>query len=465
MTLGRSLVEPFLTFSTRRELRREIFEAWVRRGERGGAADNRAIVAEMVALRIERAKLLGYPTFAAYKLDDSMAKTPAAVRGLLDTVWAPAVRRCEAERAALAGLARDEGMNDPIMPWDWRHYAEKVRMRDFAFDEAEVKAHLPLDGVIEAAFFTAHRLFGLSFVERTDLELYHPDVRAWDVRGRDGAHVGLFLGDYFARPSKRSGAWMSGFRGQEKLRADRRPIIVNVMNFAKGVAGEPTLLSFDDARTLFHEFGHGLHGLLSNVVYPSMAGTAVARDFVELPSQLYEHWLSTPDILTRFARHHATGEPMPPALLDKIRAARGFNQGFSTVEYCASAYVDLAFHELEAADGLDPIAFEAAELNRIGLPDGMVMRHRTPHFAHVFSGDGYSAGYYAYLWSEVMDADAFAAFEETGDVFAPAVAEKLAEHVYSAGNRAAPDAAYIAFRGRLPDVGPLLRKRGLDTAA
>jgi peptidyl-dipeptidase Dcp len=465
VTLARSIVEPFLVFSEARDLRRKAFEAWIRRGEMSGDSDNRAIVAEMVQLRIERAKLLGYPNFASYKLDDSMARTPAAVRGLLDTVWKPAVARCAEERAALGALALAEGGPATIEPWDWRHYAQKVRRRDFAIDETEVKAYFALDHVIDAAFDTAHRLFGVSFRERNDVPVYHPDVRVWEVVGPDGAHVGLFIGDYYARPSKRSGAWMSAFRGQEKLRRDKRPIIVNVMNFAKAPEGQPTLLSFDDARTLFHEFGHGLHGLMSNVTYPSMAGTAVARDFVELPSQLYEHWLSTPEVLTRHARHHATGAPIPAALVEKIEAARHFNQGFSTVEYCASAYVDLAFHELDAAAGLDPLAFEAAELRRIGMPEGMVMRHRTPHFAHVFAGDGYSAGYYSYLWSEVMDADAFAAFEETGDVFSKSVAAKLLDHVYSAGNRADPAAAYVAFRGRMPDVGPLLRKRGFPASA
>jgi peptidyl-dipeptidase Dcp len=465
VTLGRSIVDPFLTFSDRRDLREKVFNAWIMRGQMGGATDNRAIVAEMVALRAERARILGYPSFAAYKLDDSMAKTPGAVRGLLDTVWTPAVARCAEERQALAELSLSEGGPGQIEPWDWRYYAQKVRRQAFAIDEAEVKAYLSLDYMIDAAFDTAHRLFGVSFRRVTNVAPYHPDVRVYEMLDPSGAHLALFLGDYFARPSKRSGAWMSAFRSQEKLRGNRRPVIVNVMNFAKAPDGEPTLLSFDDARTLFHEFGHGLHGMLSDVVYPSMAGTAVARDFVELPSQLYEHWLMTPDVLHRFARHWKTGAAIPKALTDKIEAARHFNQGFATVEYCASSYVDIAFHELEQAEGIDPIAFEASVLEAIGMPKGMVMRHRTPHFAHVFAGDGYSAGYYSYLWSEVMDADAFSAFEETGDVFASDVATRLRDFIYAAGNRQDPAIAYTAFRGRMPDVGALLRKRGFPAAA
>ena len=461
ITLSRSLIEPFLSFSARRDLREQAFKAWTRRGETGGPSDNRAIVAEILKLRRERAGLLGYDTFAAYKLDDSMAKTPNNVRELLETVWAPAKARAARERDQLQAMAQREGSNISIEPWDWRYYAEKLRKAEFDLDEAAIKPYLPLDRVIEAAFYTAGRMFGLHFAERHGLSLYHPDVRAFEVTGADGQHVGLFLGDYFARPSKRSGAWMSSFRGQRKLGGDVRPIIVNVMNFAKGADGAPALLSFDDARTLFHEFGHALHGLLSDVTYPSLAGTAVARDFVELPSQLYENWLSTPEVLERFARHYQTGEPMPRATIEKLRAARTFNQGFATVEYLASAVVDLDFHST-ASDGVeDPLAFETRTLARIGMPKEIVMRHRTPHFAHVFSGDSYSAGYYSYLWSEVLDADAFAAFEETGDVFHPEVADRLKRFVYAAGGVRKEDEAYQAFRGRLPSVDGLLKKRGL----
>jgi peptidyl-dipeptidase Dcp len=461
VTLSRSLIEPFLSFSARRDLREQAFKAWTRRGENGGPSDNRAIVAEILKLRRERARLLGYETFAAYKLDDSMAKTPAHVRELLEKVWAPAKARAAHERDQLQAIAQREGANLTIEPWDWRYYAEKLRKSEFDFDEAAIKPYLPLDRVLEAAFHTAGRLFGLSFTERHDLKLYHPDVRAFEVTGADRQHIGLFLGDYFARPSKRSGAWMSALRRQERLGGDVRPVIVNVMNFAKGAAGAPALLSFDDARTLFHEFGHALHGLLSDVTYPSLSGTSVARDFVELPSQLYEHWLSIPEILERFARHYQTGEPMPRAMIEKLRATRTFNQGFATVEYLASAFVDINFHS-EAYEGAeDPLAFEASVLARIGMPKEIVMRHRTPHFAHVFSGDSYAAGYYSYLWSEVLDADAFAAFEETGDVFHPETAARLKQFIYAAGGLRKEEEAYQAFRGRLPSVEGLLNKRGL----
>jgi peptidyl-dipeptidase Dcp len=462
VTLSRSIIEPFLTFSTRRDLREEAFIAWSKRGENGGESDNRAIVAEMVKLRAEKAKLLGYPTFAHFKLDDAMAKTPEHVRGLLELVWKPAKARAAREAADLAALAQNEGENGPIRPWDWRHYAEKVRQKTFALDEAVLKQYLQLDRVRQAAFDVAGKLFGLSFAERPELKGYHPDVRIFEVKETaSGRHIGLFVGDYFARASKRSGAWMSAFRGQRKLDGETRPIIVNVCNFAKPAEGKPALLSLDDARTLFHEFGHALHGLLSDVTYGSLAGTSVARDFVELPSQLYEHWFLTREVMREYCHHAETGEAIPAVLIEKIEKAQTFNQGFATVDYTSSALVDLAFHSLEAPAEVDPLAFEAAELARIGMPSEITMRHRTPHFTHVFSGDGYSAGYYSYLWSEVMDADAFNAFTETGDVFSPAVAEKLKRYIYSAGDTRDAAEAYTLFRGRLPTPDALLEKRGL----
>jgi peptidyl-dipeptidase Dcp len=463
--LSRSSIEPFLQFSQRRDLREQAFRAWTSRGDGGGATDNKAIVAEMVRLRAERANLLGFPTFAHFKLDDMMAKTPEAVLDLLRKVWQPARARAEAERDALQALAASEGGNFAIEPWDWRYYAEKLRQREHDFDEAAIKPYLQLDNIIAAALDTAGRLFGLSFREVKGLPTYHPEVRAWEVSDRDGRHVGLFLGDYFARPSKRSGAWMSSFRIQERLAGDIRPIIVNVMNFAKGADGAPALLSFDDARTLFHEFGHALHGLLSDVTYPLIAGTNVATDFVELPSQLYEHWLMRPEVLGRFALHQQSGEPMPEPLVKRVLAARNFHQGFATVEYIASAMVDMEYHLLPSADAFDVATFEKAALDKIGMPREIVMRHRTPHFTHVFSGDGYSAGYYSYLWSEVLDADAFKAFEEAGDVFDEPTAERLRRFVYSAGYLREPAEAYRAFRGRAPDVNALLEKRGFLASA
>ena len=464
ITLGRSLIEPFLKFSSRRDLRERAFEAWLKRGENEGMHDNRPVVAEILALRAERAALLGFATFADFKLENTMARTPGAVRQLLEQVWAKAkVKAAREEEDLRAEIAR-EGGNFDLEAHDWRFYSEKVRKAHYAIDETEIKSYLVLDDVSAAAFDTANRLFGLEFTERPEVEVYHPDVRAYDVTDKDGRHLALFLVDYYARPSKRSGAWNSGFREQSKLDGEVRPIVVNVMNFAKGREGEPTLLSLDDARTLFHEFGHALHSMLTDVTYPSIAGTSVPRDFVEFPSQLYEHWFMRPEVLRRFARHAVTREPIPEDLLERIEKARNFNQGCATLEYCASAIVDLDFHTLGAAaaarEAVDPIAFERKSLDRIGMPRPIAMRHRTPHFAHVFSGDSYSAGYYSYLWSEMLDSDGFGAFEEAG-IFDPATAERLRRNVLAAGNRDTPERAYLAFRGRMPTVETLLEKRGL----
>lgn len=465
VTLNRSIIEPFLTFSSRRDLREQAFNAWVKRGANGGDTDNRAIITEMLRLRLERANLLGYATYADYVLDDTMAKSADTVDRFLRDVWRPAVRRLAGERQKLQAAATAKGHNEPVRPWDWRYYAEQVRKAEYDLDEAELKPYFSLERIIEAAFYTAERLFGLSFLPRPDVPTYHPEVRAFEVRDGAGNHLGLFLADYFARASKRSGAWMSGFRAQHNLPpgGGQRPIVVNVLNFAKGAAGTPSLLSIDDALTLFHEFGHALHGLMSDVTYPTLSGTNVARDFVELPSQLYEHWLETPEILSRFARHATTGEPMPAAMIDKIRASRTFNQGCQTIEYLSSAMVDIAFHRLTDFEGVEPLAFEQATLAAIGMPGDMVMRHATPHFQHIFADDAYSAGYYSYLWSEVLDADAFEAFRERGDVFDRQLGDKLARNIYAAGATRAPEAAYIGFRGRLPTIEGLLKKRGLET--
>lgn len=458
ITLSRSLISPFLQFSTNRELRETAWRAWTSRGEMRPETDNREMIAEIVTLRAERARLLGFDTFAAFKLDNQMAKTPERVRDLLMTVWAPARARALEERDAIQALAAEEGANVTIRPWDWRFYAEKLRQAEHDLDEAEIKPYLRLDAMIAAAFDCAHRLFGLEFTELSDAPRPHADARVWEAR-KDGRHVAVFIADYFARASKRSGAWMSAYRGQRNLEGRVRPIICNTMNFAKG-DGE-TLLTFDDARTLFHEFGHALHGMLSDVTYPSIAGTSVARDFVELPSQLFEHWLGETDVLARFAVHYRTGEPMSEALIERALTAETFGQGFASVEYIASALVDLEMHLLEDTDGFDPAAFEAETLAGIGMPGEIAMRHRPPHFAHVFSGDGYSAGYYSYMWSEVMDADAYEAFREAGDPFDAETASRLAETILSAGGRQDPEDAYRAFRGRLPEAAALLRQRGL----
>jgi peptidyl-dipeptidase Dcp len=461
ITLSRSSVEPFLQYSARRDLREKAFRAWIARGDGGGATDNKLIIAEMVALRAERAALLGYETFAQYRLDDAMAKTPAAVRGLLDRVWAPARSRALADRDALAALAQAEGGNFEFAASDWRYYAEKLRKLRCDVDEAAIKPYLQLNHMIAAAFYTAGKLFGLSFERRTDVPVWHPDVQVWDVHDPDGRHRGLFFGDYFARASKRSGAWMMTLRDQEKLAGDIRPLVVNVMNFSKAPDSQPTLLGFDDARTLFHEFGHALHALLSDVTFPMISGTSVQTDFVELPSQLYEHWLERPEILRRFALHYRTGAAMPDDLMQRMLAARTFNQGFATVEYVASALVDLDLHLLTKTEGFDITAFEEAALARIGMPAEIVMRHRPTHFAHVFSGGGYASAYYSYMWSEVLDADAFAAFEEAQDIFHPPTARRLHDHIYAAGGSRDPAALYESFRGRLPTPDALLRKRGL----
>jgi peptidyl-dipeptidase Dcp len=465
VTLARSIVVPFLQYADRRDLREKVFTAWIRRGENGGPTDNTAIVSETVRLRAERAQLLGYECFADYKLEPMMARKPEAVRELLDQVWARALVRAGQEEGELQEAIRAEGGNFHVAAHDWRYYSEKVRRAKFDIDEAEIKPYLALDNIIAAAFDTAHRLFGLVFTERTDIPTYHSDVRVFEVTDGNDRHVALLLGDYFARPSKRSGAWNSSFRSQEHMGAeDIRPIVVNVMNFAKAGDQEPNLLSLDDARTLFHEFGHALHTMLSDVTYPSIAGPSVPRDFVEFPSQLYEHWFMREEVLRRFARHAATGEIMPDELLARIKAGRNFNQGFATVEYCASAIVDLDFHMLQASEvtaHFDPLAFERRVLERIGMPDSIAMRHRTPHFGHVFAGEGYSAGYYSYLWSEVLDADGFGAFEEAGDIFDPETAERLRRFVLSAGDTREPAEAYRLFRGRMPSVETLLEKRGL----
>ncbi|KHJ55321.1 peptidase M3 [Aureimonas altamirensis] len=460
VTLSRSLIVPFLTYCRDRALRETAFAAWTARGEHDGPHDNRPIMAETLRLRAEKARLLGYDSFAAFKLDDSMAKTPDAVRTLLTGVWDKARVRAAADAEALAALAVAEGDNAALAPSDWRYYAEKRRQAEFSFDEGALKPYFQLDRMIEASFDVANRLFGLTFERIENARAWHPDARVWQVLRADGSTVGIFIGDYFARSSKRSGAWMSALRGQDKLDGGHTPIIYNICNFAKPAKGQPALLSMDDARTLFHEFGHALHGLLSDVTWPSLSGTSVSRDFVELPSQLYEHWLGVPEILERHARHVETGEALPAELVSRMEETRNFDAGFDTVEFTASALVDLALHEMGQAPD-DPIAAEAEVLARIGMPDAIVMRHRSPHFAHVFSGDGYASGYYSYMWSEVLDADAFEAFTETGDPFDPAMAQSLLRNIYSAGNSRPADVLYQAFRGRMPDAGALMRKRGL----
>src|SRR5215213_475593 len=461
VTLSRSSVEPFLKSSARRDLREKVYKAFIARADNGNANDNNATVLEILRLREESANLLGFASFAAYRLEDSMAKTPQAVRGLLERVWKPARARALADRDALQALVAEEGGNFALAPWDWRYYAEKLRQIRANFDDAAIKPYLGLDRMIEAALYCATRLFGLTFTERKDVPVWHPDVRVWEVKDAAGKHKALFYGDYFARPSKRSGAWMTSLRDQQKLDGEIAPLIINVCNFSKGADGQPSLLSPDDARTLFHEFGHGLHGMLSNVTYPSLSGTSVFTDFVELPSQLYEHWQEQPQVLRQFAKHYQTGEPLPDDLLARFLAARKFNQGFATVEFVSSALIDLEFHSQPSATISDVRAFERAELDKIGMPSEIALRHRPTQFGHIFSGDHYASGYYSYMWSEVMDADAFGAFEEAGDIFDPATARRLHDDIYSSGGSRDPEDAYVAFRGREPEADALLRRRGL----
>ena len=460
ITLSRSLIVPFLQFSPNRALRQKAYEAWGARGAGGGATDNRAMAAEMLALRHERAGLLGHDSFADYKLETEMARTPERVRDLLMAVWEPAKARADADAAILEEMLHADGHTGPLEPWDWRYYSEKRRQALHDLDEAEVKPYFSLDGMIAAAMDCANRLFGLEFAP-VDGPKHHGDVLLWEVT-RNGAHVALFIGDYFARAGKRSGAWCSALRAQQKLAGDIRPHVVNVCNFAKPSKGQPALLSYDDARTLFHEFGHALHQMLSDVTYDSISGTSVPRDFVELPSQLYEHWLEVPEVLERFALHVETGEPMPKDLLNRVLGAATYDMGFQTVEYVASAMVDLEFHA--GPPPADPMQKQAEVLEAMGMPRAIRMRHATPHFAHIFAG-GYSAAYYSYMWSEVMDADAFEAFGEAGSAFDPVLAEKLETDILSKGGSEEPDVLYTRFRGRMPEVEALLKGRGLDTAA
>lgn len=461
ITLSRSLIVPFLTFSERRDLREQAFKAWIRRGENDGDHDNRPIAREILALRNEQARLHGYRSYADYALVDRMAGTPDAVANLLEQVWEPAKARAAAERDALAAMALSHGETHAIEPWDWRYYAEKVRKARYGFDDAALKPYFSLERMLAAAFDTAHRLFGIRFVEQREVRAYHADVRVFEVRARDDRLLGVFLSDNFARPTKRGGAWMSSYRAQSRAAGETLPIVVNNNNFAKAPPGESTLLSMDDVRTLFHEFGHGLHGLLSQVTYERLAGTQVLRDFVELPSQIFEHWAIEPAVLKRHALHHLTGEPIPDRLIEQMEEARRFNQGFETVEYTASALVDMALHARPDAERLDITDFERTELERIGMPREIVLRHRLPHFGHLFAGSSYAAGYYVYMWAEVLDADGFDAFIEAGDPFDPTIAERLRRYVYSSGGTLDPTHAFRLFRGRDPRVGPMLAKRGL----
>ncbi len=456
----RSSMEPFLIYSTRRDLREKVWRTYYSRGDHNDAKDNKKIISEILKLRAERAQLLGYPTHAHWRLENSMAKTPENAMKLMEAVWPAAVARVHEEVADMQAIADKETPKIKIAPWDYRYYAEKVRRAKYDLDENEIKPYLQLEKLREGMFWVAGQLFGFRFTPVVGLPVVKPEVRVWQVKDASGRHVGLWYFDPYARPGKQSGAWMNAYRNQERFDGKVSTIVSNNANFVSGKAGEPILVSWDDGKTLFHEFGHALHGLSSNVTYPSLSGTNVARDYVEFPSQLLEHWLSTREVLNKYALNAQTGKAIPPELVKKIERASKFNKGFITVEYLAGAMVDMKLHMMAGGKEIDPDAFERDTLKALGMPEEIVMRHRTPQFGHIFAGDGYSAGYYSYLWSDTLSADAYEAFTEAGGPYDKGVAKRLRTHVFSIGNTVEPAAAYRAFRGRDAGIEPLMRKRG-----
>jgi peptidyl-dipeptidase Dcp len=464
ITNTRSSVDPFLTYSDCRELRERAWRMFVNRGDNGDEHDNNAIIAETLQLRAQRARLLGYPTHAHWRLENAMAKTPEQAMELMLQVWKPAVARVHEEVADMQALADKEGAKIKIEPWDYRYYAEKVRKARYDLDQNEVKEYLQLEKLREGIFWVAGQLFNFNFTPANNVPVVHPDVHVWEVTDKTTRrHIGLWYFDPYARAGKRSGAWMDAYRNQERLNGEITTIVSNNANFVKGKPGEPLLISWDDALTMFHEFGHALHGLNSSVTYPSLSGTAVPRDYVEFPSQLLERWLSTPEVLQRFAVHYQTGKPIPQALVDRIKRAGTFNEGFITVEYLAAALLDMKLH-LAGDKVIDAGAFEKAALTELGMPNEIAMRHRTPQFLHVFANHGYSAAYYSYLWSDVLTADAYGAFVEAGGPYDHKVAERLRKYIFSAGNTTDPAEAYRGFRGRDPRVEALMKKRGFSAA-
>jgi peptidyl-dipeptidase Dcp len=461
-TPHRSSMYPFLTESTRRDLREKLYKSYVMRGDNNNETDNKKIAAQIAKLRAERAQIMGYKTHAHFVLDDNMLKTPEEVYDLLTKLWKPAVKRAKVEVADMQDVADAEGQNFKIAAWDWWHYSEKVRKEKYNLDESAIKPYLSLDNVLKGVFSTTNKLWGLNFTEIFDIDLYHPDARVWEVTDKDGSHLGVFIGDYFTRSNKRGGAWMSSFKGQSNLDGRERPIVVNVCNFPAPVGDNPALLSFDNVVTLFHEFGHAMHGTLTDVTYGSMAGTSGPRDFIELPSQLLEHWASEPEVLKSFATHYETGEPIPDDLIEKLLNASKFNQGFINTEYLAASLLDMDWHTISAEEDLkDANRFESESMKKVGLIDEIAPRYRTTYFAHIFSG-GYSSGYYSYVHAAVLDSDAFEAFKEAGDVFDPNLSSKLRATIYSKGSTEEAMDLFVQFRGRKADIGPLLKVRGLD---
>jgi len=461
-TPHRSSMYPFLTESTRRDLREKLYNSYVMRGDNNNETDNKKIAAQIAKLRAERAQIMGYKTHAHFILDDNMLKTPEEVYDLLNKLWKPAVKRAKVEVADMQAVANAEGHNFEVAAWDWWHYSEKVRKEKYDLDESAIKPYLSLDNVLQGVFNTTNKLWGLNFTEIFDIDLYHPDARIWEVTDKDGSHLGIFIGDYFTRSNKRGGAWMSSFKGQSNLDGRERPIVVNVCNFPAPVGDAPALLSFDNVVTLFHEFGHAMHGTLTDVKYGSMAGTSGPRDFIELPSQLLEHWASEPQVLKSFARHYETGEPIPDELIEKLLNASKFNQGFINTEYLAASLLDMDWHTISAEDELkDANKFESESMKKVGLIGEIAPRYRTTYFAHIFSG-GYSSGYYSYVHAAVLDSDAFEAFKEAGDVFDTNLSSKLRSSIYSKGSTEEAMDLFVEFRGRKPIIEPLLKVRGLD---
>lgn len=462
ITNTRSSVDPFLQYAANRLLREKVWKMFVSRGDLGRETDNNALITEILKLRQERAELLGYKTHAHWRLENTMAKTPERALELLEAVWNPAVRTVHEEVRDMQELARKEGDNITIEPWDYHYYMSKVRKAKFDLDQNEVKEYLQFEKLRDGMFYVAGRLFNLEFSPVTNVPVFHPDVKVWEVKDKTSRqHVGLFYFDPFARQGKRSGAWMNAYRSQERMDKDITTIVSNNSNYINGKAGEPVLISWDDAKTLFHEFGHALHGLMSDVTYPSLAGTAVFRDYVEFPSQLLERWLSTPEVLQQYALHYKTGKPIPEALVKKIENTSTFNQGFATTEYLASALIDMKLH-LAGDQKIDPDKFERETLEALKMPRELVMRHRTPQFLHIFAGDSYSAGYYSYLWSDVITADAFEAFLEAGGPYDKEVAARLKKYIFSSGNTIDPAEGFRAFRTRDADIKALMKDRGFD---
>ena len=460
-TTHRSSMYPFLTYSERRDLREKLYTGYIMRGDNNNEYDNKNITSRIASLRVEKANILGFATHAQYVLDNTMAKTPDAVYELLDQLWEPALSRAKNELQELQKFVNEEGQNFKIASWDWWYYSEKVRKEKYNLDEEEIKKFFTLDNTIDGIFKTANKLFGLTFEEKFDIELYHPDARVWQVKDENGSHLGLYIGDYYTRSSKRGGAWMSTFKDQSNFDGRERPIVINVCNFPPPSRDKPSLLSFEHVTTLFHEFGHGLHGLLTNTHYRSLSGTSVSRDFVEFPSQVLEHWASEPELLKSYAKHYKTGEVISDELIDKMKNASKFNQGFANTEYLAATYLDMDWHSLESTDIQDTNDFERKSLEKIGLIDEIVSRYRTTYFQHIFTSS-YSAGYYSYIWAAVLDSDAFAAFKESGDIYNQDLASKYREYILEKGGTENPMELYQKFRGSNPNIGPLLEDRGLN---